>query len=124
MSIQTRPPIITSHYIMMERWMKILGVILSTGTWVAMAFSTTPMFRHTRSISSTSSSSSLSMVLEKPREKTLAKIETLKIDSNHLIHPLKEVCFFPRFCLIFLCDDVEMIECIFFPRLIETCRQT
>jgi hypothetical protein len=31
------------------------------------------------------------MVLEKPKEKTLAKIETLKIVSDHLIHPLKEV---------------------------------
>jgi hypothetical protein len=36
-------------------------------------------------------SSSLSMVLEKPASKKLAKIEVLKIDSNHLVHPLKEV---------------------------------
>ena len=35
--------------------------------------------------------SSLSMVLEKPKVKKLAKIETLKIDSDHLVHPLKEV---------------------------------
>jgi hypothetical protein len=41
-----------------------------------------------------SSSSSLSMVLEKPRTaKKLAKIEVLKTNSNHLIHPLKEVRF-------------------------------
>jgi hypothetical protein len=39
--------------------------------------------------SSRHSRSSLSMVLEKP--KTLAKIESLKIASDHLIHPLKEV---------------------------------
>mmetsp|Transcript_5353 Transcript_5353/g.7580 ORF Transcript_5353/g.7580 Transcript_5353/m.7580 type:complete len:631 (+) Transcript_5353:102-1994(+) len=34
--------------------------------------------------------SSLSMVLEKPKQKKLQKIEVLKIDSDHLIHPLKE----------------------------------
>jgi hypothetical protein len=39
-----------------------------------------------------SSSSTLSMVLEKPRTaKKLAKIEVLKTNSNHLIHPLKDV---------------------------------
>jgi hypothetical protein len=37
------------------------------------------------------SKSTLSMVLEKPVEKKLAKIETLKIGSNHLLHPLQEV---------------------------------
>ena len=32
------------------------------------------------------------MVLEKPAtEKKLAKIEQLKIDSDYLVHPLKEV---------------------------------
>jgi hypothetical protein len=36
-------------------------------------------------------SSSLSMVLEKPIDKKLAKIEQLKISSDHLLHPLKEV---------------------------------
>lgn len=40
------------------------------------------------------SSSNLSMVLEKPRTaKKLAKIELLKTNSDHLIHPLKEVSF-------------------------------
>ena len=38
-----------------------------------------------------SSSSALSMVLEKPVTKKLAKIEQLKVDSDHLIHPLREV---------------------------------
>jgi hypothetical protein len=33
----------------------------------------------------------LSMVLEKPKEKKLAKIEALKIESDHLIYPLKQV---------------------------------
>ena len=39
-----------------------------------------------------SSSSSLSMVLEMPKQKKLAKIETLKIDSHYLRDPLNEVC--------------------------------
>lgn len=38
-----------------------------------------------------SSSSSLSMVLEKPKEKTISKLEKLKVESDYLIHPLKEV---------------------------------
>jgi hypothetical protein len=35
--------------------------------------------------------SSLSMVLEMPKQKKLQKIETLKIDSDYLRHPLVEV---------------------------------
>ena len=35
--------------------------------------------------------SPLHMVLEKPPEKKLAKIEVLKIESDHLTHPLREV---------------------------------
>jgi hypothetical protein len=31
------------------------------------------------------------MVLEKPVQKKLAKIEELKIASDHLVHPLREV---------------------------------
>ena len=42
-------------------------------------------------LSRQSSSSTLSMVLEKPREKKLAKIEVLKTQSSHLIQPLKDV---------------------------------
>jgi hypothetical protein len=38
-----------------------------------------------------SSPSQLAMVLEKPLEKKLAKIEELKIASDHLVHPLQEV---------------------------------
>lgn len=30
------------------------------------------------------------MVLEKPREKTISKLETLKVESDHLLLPLKE----------------------------------
>ena len=36
-------------------------------------------------------SSSLSMVLEMPKEKKISKLETLKVVSDHLIHPLPEV---------------------------------
>jgi hypothetical protein len=31
------------------------------------------------------------MVLEMPKEKKIAKLETLKVVSDHLIHPLPEV---------------------------------
>lgn len=34
--------------------------------------------------------SQLSMVLEKPKVKKMPKIETLKVESDHLIHPLQE----------------------------------
>ena len=39
----------------------------------------------------TTSTTALNMVLEKPKEKKLPKIEVLKIESDYLIHPLKEV---------------------------------
>ena len=43
-------------------------------------------------VTSMSSKSSLNMVLESPKkEKKLSKIEILKSNSEHLIHPLKEV---------------------------------
>jgi hypothetical protein len=45
------------------------------------------------------SASSLSMVLEMPKQKKLQKIETLKIDSDYLRHPLAEVrCVVEREC--------------------------
>jgi hypothetical protein len=45
------------------------------------------------------SASSLSMVLEMPKQKKLQKIETLKIDSDYLRHPLAEVrCVIERDC--------------------------
>jgi len=37
------------------------------------------------------STSSLNMVLEKPATKKISKLETLKVNSNNLIHPLREV---------------------------------
>jgi len=42
------------------------------------------------------SPTALNMVLEKPKEKKLPKIEVLKIESDHLVHPLKEVGFFKQ----------------------------
>ena len=43
-------------------------------------------------VTSASSATSLNMVLEAPRkEKKLSKIEILKTNSDHVIHPLKEV---------------------------------
>jgi hypothetical protein len=38
-----------------------------------------------------SSRSALNMVLEKPPVKKISKLETLKVKSENLIHPLKEV---------------------------------
>ena len=40
-----------------------------------------------------SSTTALNMVLEKPVEKKLPKIEVLKLESDHLLEPLKEVGF-------------------------------
>jgi len=38
------------------------------------------------------STTQVNMVLEKPQEKKIAKIEQLKVDSDYLVHPLYEVC--------------------------------
>jgi hypothetical protein len=62
------------------------AVIASTLAVTGCAF--TPLSFGT----SQSSRSQLSMVLEKPKVKKLAKIESLKIESKGLVHPLKEVC--------------------------------
>lgn len=44
-----------------------------------------------KSLPSSSSYSSLQMVLEKPATKEISKLEILKVNSNNLVHPLKEV---------------------------------
>jgi len=81
----------------------ILGVTaLSTS---ATAFVGSPLVTGIKSKSSSSSSSSLSMVLEKPTTKKIAKIEQLKVDSDYLIHPLKEVRYLGD-CVI------EVITCM------------
>jgi hypothetical protein len=55
-----------------------------------------------RITSSRSIEQELSMVLEKPKKKELAKIEALKVKSDHLINPLKEVCMV--YLVFFLCS--------------------
>lgn len=69
--------------------MKFVGALtaLAAFSGSAAAFTAAPSFA-----SKARSQSSLSMVLEKPKvEKKLSKLENLKIESDYLIHPLKEV---------------------------------
>ena len=54
----------------------------------ALAFTSNTFGIHTKNIQN---GSNLSMVLEKAPKKKLAKIETLKSQSSHLINPLKDV---------------------------------
>jgi hypothetical protein len=93
------------------------------------------------------SSTSLNMVLEKPAVKKISKLETLKVKSENLIHPLKEVrikmkaskqrigrhgmvacrCTVDTI-LYYIIGDLNIIilsEVMqsFFPRLIDTCRR-
>jgi hypothetical protein len=65
--------------------MKVTLLVLACGS--AAAFQ--PVF--TSLIQGQRSRSSLSMVLEKPKTKKVAKIEVLKIESDYLTEPLKEV---------------------------------
>ena len=62
------------------------AVALAALSGSAAAFMGSPLVA-----SKATSSSSLSMVLEKPKEKKISKLELLKVQSDHLIHPLKEV---------------------------------
>jgi len=62
-------------------------------------------------LATTSRSSRLAMVLEKPPAKKLAKIEQLKVDSDHLIHPLKEVGFVILSWLVDLANLVQRRCC-------------
>jgi len=59
-------------------------LLLTIHTWDASAFTNPASFGLSRQ------ASSLSMVLEKPKEKKLSKIEVLKSNSEHLTIPLKE----------------------------------
>lgn len=65
----------------------VLAVVLAA----ASAFSAFTPHSHRRTTTSTSRTTALSMVLEKPLSKKIAKIEQLKVESDYLIHPLKEV---------------------------------
>lgn len=68
---------------------------LSSALILAVAGSVTAFQPHTRLQTARSPSSHrLNMVLEKPKEKTLAKIEQLKVESGYLTHPLQEVRVF------------------------------
>ena len=65
----------------------VVACLLSADVSFAFTSSTKGLY------TATSSSSQLSMVLEKPKEKTgkkISKLEILKVDSDNLIHPLKE----------------------------------
>jgi hypothetical protein len=98
------------------------------------SYSTTAFSFHPASVTSRRQrTSSLSMVLEKPKPKKLPKIEQLKIDSNHLVHPLIEVSHSAmlsqptklKLCLSFLPPQTLYTELMksFFPRLIDRCRR-
>ena len=67
--------------------MAVAVAALSSGSATAFVGSSASLV----SKSAQSRSSALSMVLEKPKEKKISKLEQLKVDSDHLIHPLKEV---------------------------------
>ena len=70
--------------------MKILAnVVALTVASSTLAF--VPSLPQSMVLASKGSSSSLSMVLEKPATKEISKLEMLKVNSKNLIHPLKEV---------------------------------
>jgi hypothetical protein len=58
---------------------------------LASVFASSSAFTGPSFASPRRSNNALSMVLEKPITKKIAKIEALKVDSHNLIHPLKEV---------------------------------
>lgn len=64
--------------------------VLGITTW-AMLANTATAFAPTSSLATSTTPTALHMVLEKPKEKKLAKIEQLKVDSDHLLQPLKDV---------------------------------
>jgi len=64
--------------------LSLCAVALAAVSGSASAFAPTTFTSKARS------GSSLSMVIEKPKAKKISKLETLKVESNHLLHPLKE----------------------------------
>ena len=72
--------------------MKFLPIAVTASLMVATT--TTAFTTSTSSLMNVNrGTSSLNMVLEKPAtKKKISKLETLKIDSDNLRHPLKEVC--------------------------------
>eukprot|EP00978_Attheya_sp_CCMP212_P026183 scaffold85671_cov54-Attheya_sp.AAC.1 len=69
--------------------MKFVAAIALLATASQVSGFTSPSFVRTPTSTSRNGATSLSMVLEKPKK--LSKLEVLKINSDHLIHPLKEV---------------------------------
>jgi len=70
--------------------MKFLSIsVASLIAGSANAFSSTSAFT-SKQISGVSSESSLNMVLEKPKEKKISKLEQLKLVSGNLVEPLRE----------------------------------
>ena len=67
---------------------------------IVMTASVSNGFINPNSFGLSRQSSSLSMVLEKPREKKLAKVEVLKTQSRHLTQPLMDVSANQVFCEI------------------------
>mmetsp|Transcript_21547 Transcript_21547/g.27867 ORF Transcript_21547/g.27867 Transcript_21547/m.27867 type:complete len:92 (-) Transcript_21547:111-386(-) len=70
-------------------------------TWV-LATASTQAFTANLPRQQRSSLTRVNMVLEKPLAKKIPKIEQLKLDSDHLVNPLREVCFDSLFELISL----------------------
>mmetsp|Transcript_95432 Transcript_95432/g.274885 ORF Transcript_95432/g.274885 Transcript_95432/m.274885 type:complete len:631 (+) Transcript_95432:59-1951(+) len=69
--------------------MKILAnVVALMVASTALAF--VPSLPRSMVVAGNGSSSSLSMVLEKPAAKEISKLEMLKVNSKNLVHPLKE----------------------------------
>jgi hypothetical protein len=65
--------------------MKFYAIVFATTMCRASAFVPVSFTRG-------ATSSSLNMVLEMPKEtKKISKLEVLKVKSDHLIHPLREV---------------------------------
>ena len=80
----------------------IIAVTALLAIWLDEAATTTRAFAFmhgaplsTATVGSSSSSSQLKMVLEKPKPKAnvkkISKLEILKVESANLVHPLKEV---------------------------------
>jgi len=67
-----------------------MKIVASTAVLAALWQSTAAFQPATPLATSVQSGSSLNMVLEKPATKKISKLETLKVNSNNLIHPLKE----------------------------------
>lgn len=80
----------------------LLLLLVVAGTQAFTAVSRSPASRFG------TTSATLSMVLEKPTARKVAKIEVLKIESDHLIHPLKEVrgVRFDWICCVCVCACV------------------